>query len=76
MIGRETILPSSTIANAYGAPSDSWPRWAIRRVMFWNATRPSSVKSKVTLGWLFWSKFCSGFWMSSPVSSGLSLRTK
>ena len=25
-----------------------------------------SVKSKVTFGWLFWSKFCSGLVMSSP----------
>ena len=76
MTGRETIFWSRTIANEYGGPSDSWPRWAIRRVMFWNATRPWSVKSKVTFGWLFWSKFCSGLVMSSPLSCGLSLRTK
>ena len=28
------------------------PRWAIRLVTSWNASRPSSVNSKVTLGWL------------------------
>ena len=54
----------------------SWPRWAIRRVIVWKAWRPSSVKSKVTFGWLAWSKVCSGLVRSSPLSSGRSWRTK
>ena len=46
------------------------------RVISWNSARPRSVKLKVTFGWLFWSKFCSGSLMSSPVRDGLSLSTK
>ncbi len=52
----------------------STPRWAIRVVMSWNALRPLSVKSNVTIGSPppRWSKFCSGFLMSVPESAGLS----
>ncbi len=52
----------------------SAPRWATVPVIFWNALRPLSEKSKVTFGSLpaRWSKFCSGFLMSVPERPGLS----
>ena len=56
----------------------SAPRWAIARVIVWNALRPLSVKSNVTIGSLppCWSKFCSGFLMSVPVRPGSSRSTQ
>src|ERR671925_1711293 len=54
----------------------AWPRSAIFAVTVWKASRPLSVKSKVTLGWLVvGSKFCSGFVISLPESAGRSLNT-
>ena len=85
MVGAETSSSSSTIAKccepAFGfVPGSalSCPRCAISRVMSWNASRPSSVKPKVTIGSLppCWSKFCSGFVMSVPESAGLSWMTQ
>ena len=51
----------------------AWPRWAIWRVTSWKASRPFSVNSKVTFGWLLWSVFCFGSVMSVPESAGRSL---
>ena len=50
----------------------AWPRWAILRVTSWKASRPLSVKPKVTFGWLSSPKFCFGSVMSVPESDGLS----
>ena len=88
MIGRETISLSSTTAkwpeNSEAAaelpeiPGGAlWsPRSAIPLVTSSNALRPSSVNSKVTLGWLVvGSVCCSGFLMSLPDSAGMSLIT-
>ena len=61
MIGRVTASLSRTTAKWPESAAASWrrrparspapaPRWAIRRVTSWNASRPSSVKPKVTLG--------------------------
>src|ERR1044072_1563401 len=58
MNGFETSWSSSTIAKlceawSAGTPGSvlSAPRWAILRVIDWNALRPLSVKSNVTIGW-------------------------
>ena len=79
MYGAETSSLSSTIAKCCEpliglSPGSalSSPRWAIFARDPWNASRPLSVKSKVTIGWRASSKFCSGFWMSVPDSAGLS----
>ena len=55
----------------------SWPRCAISRVVSANASRPWSVNSIVTIGGppVPFSKFCSGFLISLPERTGLSLRT-
>ena len=55
----------------------SWPRCAISRVVLANASRPLSVNSIVTIGGppAPFSKFCSGFLMSLPERTGLSLST-
>ena len=55
----------------------SAPRWAISRVVSANALRPLSLNSIVTIGWppVPPSKFCSGFLMSVPLRTGLSLMT-
>jgi hypothetical protein len=81
MYGAETSSLSSTIAKCWDAwvgslPGSalSWPRWAISRVIRWNASRPVSVKSNWTIGSLppCWLKVCSGLRMSVPESAGLS----
>ena len=56
----------------------SRPRWAIARVISWNASRPRSVNLKVTIGSLpnRWSTSCSGLRMSVPDSAGLSCTTQ
>jgi hypothetical protein len=51
------------------------PRWAISRVTCCQTFLPWPVKSKVTFGAENSSKFCSGFLMSVPRRTGLSLRT-
>ena len=82
MYGAETSSLSSAIAKCWEFCSGSGlsglalsaPRWATVAVIFWNALRPLSEKSKVTFGSLpaRWSKFCSGFLMSVPERPGLS----
>ena len=52
----------------------AWPRWAIWRVTSWKASRPLSVKPKVTFGSLFCPYSCFGSVMSVPESAGLSLQ--
>ena len=52
------------------------PRSAIRLVTRANASRPLSVNSIVTTGWLFWSVAAFGFLMSVPLSSVSSSSTK
>ena len=52
------------------------PRSAMPLVTSSNASRPSSVKSKVTFGWfVVGSVCCSGLRMSLPESAGWSLIT-
>jgi len=80
--GVETSWLSSAIAKCCELDSGSGlsglalsaPRCATVAVIFWNALRPLSEKSKVTFGSLpaRWSKFCSGFLMSVPERPGLS----
>ena len=82
MSGTETSSLSSAIAKCWEFDSGSGfsglalsaPRWATARVISWNALRPLSVNSKVTIGSLppRWSKFCSGFLMSVPERPGSS----
>ena len=83
MYGAETSSLSSTIAKCCEASIGLPPKRVVgaalgdlaRRVA-WNALRPLSVKSKVTIGCVAAgavSKFCSGFLMSVPVSAGLVL---
>ena len=50
----------------------AWPRWAIWRVTSWKASRPSSVKPKLTLGSLNSPNSCFGSVMSVPESAGSS----
>ena len=84
MIGRVTASSSRTTAkwpeNAAAvsestAPSApcvaacSAPRRAMSCVTSWNASRPLSVKSNWTTGWLNWSKACWGSSIWSPVSA-------
>ena len=65
---------SASASSAPGRPiACSWPRWAIARVTSWNASRPPSVKSKVTFGWSNSSVSCFGLVMSVPESAGSSL---
>ena len=76
MIGRVLTSLSRTTAKCPESASASsrltgpiaraWPRWAICRVISWNASRPSSVKSKVTFGSLLGSSVCFGLVMSVP----------
>ena len=87
MYGVEISSLSSRIAKWCDAPIGSCrppliaalsaPRWAIRRVVSANALRPLSEKSIVTIGGppAPFSKFCSGFLMSEPLRTGLSLMT-
>ena len=51
----------------------AWPRWAIWRVTSWKASRPLSVKPKVTFGSLNSPDSCFGSVMSVPESAGSSL---
>ena len=86
MYGALMISLSSTIAKCWkaacGEPPKlfSVPRWTIPRVVSSQILRPLSVKSKVTFGAPvppgLWSKFCSGFLMSVPLSAGWSRSTK
>ena len=83
MIGRVLTSLSSTTAKRpescsacspeAGPIARACPRWAICRVTSWNASRPSSVKPKVTLGSLNSSNSCFGSVMSVPESAGRSL---
>ena len=81
--GADTSSSSSAIAKCCEVSSGSWPnalstpRSATRRVMAWNASRPWSVKLKLTIGWLptVWSKLCSGLLMSVPERPGRSWTT-
>ena len=76
MIGRVLTSLSRTTAkwpesaSASSAPASpiacSWPRWAIRRVTSWKASRPESVKPKVTFGSWFSPNFSSGLVISVP----------
>ena len=87
MYGVEISSLSSRIAKWCDAPIGSCrppliaalsaPRWAIRRVVSANALRPLSEKSIVTIGGppAPFSKVCSGFLMSEPLRTGLSLMT-
>ena len=87
MYGVEISSLSSRIAKWCEAPCGfcrppliaalSAPRCAIFRVVSANALRPLSLNSIVTIGGppVPFSKFCSGFLMSEPPSTGLSLRT-
>ena len=52
------------------------PRRAMSEVTLANASRPSSVKLKSTVGWLNWSVPGFGSVIWSPVRPGLSCRTK
>ena len=83
MYGAETSSSSSTIAKCWEpliglSPGSalSSPRSAMFCVIRWNASRPLSVKSNVTIGSRASSKFCSGFLMSVPDSAGLSSITQ
>ena len=87
MYGVEISSLSSRIAKWCEAAIGFWrpplsaalsaPRWAISRVVWANASRPLSVNSIVTIGAppVPFSKFCSGFLISLPERTGLSLRT-
>ena len=84
MYGAETSSLSSTIAKCWERlDADrrrselSWPRWAILRVMSWNALRPllGEVEGDDRLVADCWSKLCSGFLMSVPESAGRSRTT-
>ena len=83
MIGRVLTSLSRTTAKwpesasacspATGPIACAWPRWAIWRVTSWKASRPSSVKPKVTFGSLNSPNSCFGSVMSVPESAGSSL---
>ncbi len=83
MYGAETSSLSRAIAKCCdvwsGSPPRalSAPRCATRRVIAWNASRPLSVKLKVTIGSLpmVVSKLCSGSLMSVPERPGRSWMT-
>ena len=87
MYGVEMSSLSSRIAKWCEAAIGFWrpplsaalsaPRWAISRVVWANASRPLSENSIVTIGAppAPFSKFCSGFLISLPLRTGLSLRT-
>ena len=70
-VAGERVRPLRALA---GPIACAWPRWAIRRVTSWKASRPLSVKSKVTFGWPEFVRIpASGSVMSVPESAGLSL---
>jgi hypothetical protein len=80
MYGAEISSLSRTIAKCCETFAGSWvgsalsdPRCAISRVISWNALRPLSVNSNVTLICPdYWSVACFGFLISVPDSAGLS----